>query len=131
MAMSPPRSLRPLLVSPNLPSTLAGLWPGVRTWDVGGESPRAPALPLPLLRKGHEEATALGGRSGKAHRAGTQTRSGFRATRAAGPAPSHFLQDRARHGPEAPRGTDSLVPPELQAWSRLLGAGDLHSPPWV
>lgn len=99
-----------------------GRWWGVPAHP--GSLPPSPAQRSrgsPCLRQG----------SGEARRAGTQTSSGFRATRAAGPALSRFLQDRARHGPEAPRGTHPHIPPKLLACSRLLEAGDLHSPPWV
>nr|XP_008534149.1 PREDICTED: serine/arginine repetitive matrix protein 2-like [Equus przewalskii] len=98
-------------VARSAPGAPGGLRPGIRVCSGRGD-PRTPrASPLPLPRKNHEEATTHVGRSRKGGRcppwaegAGTQTSSGFRATRSAGPAPCHFLRDRVRHGPEAPRG---------------------------
>lgn len=85
----------PLRVSPPSHGALGGLGALVGVPARPGTAPSPP-------RKGHEEATALVGRSGKAQAAGTRTSSGFRETRAAGPAPSHFLRDRARQGPGGP-----------------------------
>ena len=127
-----------------------------RAWDPScgrrRGSPRASASHLPPLGKGHEEATtAHVGRSGKrgpcgspsppappsplrrqAHGAGTPINSGFRATGTAGPTPSHFLRDRARHGPEALRdkGPPSSKPSPAPRSRRpqLTSVGLSHSP---
>lgn len=104
------RSLRPatarcgpctFLRSPLDPREASGLGFGLGALVGAGGSPRVLALPLPVLLKGHEEATARVGRSGKAQTASTRTGLGFRAARAASPAPRHFLRDRAL--PEGPR----------------------------
>lgn len=87
------------------------------------ESPRAPAPPLPRA-KVREPLPSSGGRSGEAQAAGTATSSGFRGTRAAGPAAGHFLRDRARHGPGGP-----LPGPQAPGLVGAPRAGDLHSHP--
>lgn len=85
--------------------------------------PARPALPLPLLRKGQEKAAARVRSRWEAREAGKRTGSGFRATRAARPAPSYFLRDRARA--DAPRGKQ---PPASQAPGLALTSGTRRPP---
>ena len=112
------------------PGTFLGSFP--QPWEASGLGsgigalvgvPARSALPLPLLRKGQEKAAARVRSRWEAREAGKRTGSGFRATRAARPAPSYFLRDRARA--DAPRGKQ---PPASQAPGLALTSGTRRPP---
>lgn len=93
-----------------------------------GVPSRPGTAPLsPVQRSQGSHCPRRAERSAKAHGAGTRTSSGFRATRAAGLTPSHFLRDRACQGPEIPPGK-VLPSPGPQAPGLVRTPGSLRPP---